>query len=81
MSYDEIPLPEPKEVDEQNWMVLQHMMERAVLKGEPYQDEKCDNCMYYLDPDRSISYCWHQQIRILVGGEWWCQWWETIPEA
>ena len=81
MTYEEMPLPEPKEVDEQNWMVLQHMMERAVLKGEPYQDEKCDNCMYYLDPDRSISYCWHQQIRILVGGEWWCQWWETIPEA
>lgn len=81
MTYEDIPPPEPKEVDEQNWMVLQHMMERAVLKGEPYQEEKCDNCLYYLDPDRSISYCWHQQIRILVGGEWWCQWWETIPEG
>ena len=81
MTYEEIPPPEPKEIDEKNWMVLQHMMERAVLKGEPYQDEKCVDCLYYLDPDRSISYCWHQQLRILVGAEWWCQWWEAIPEA
>lgn len=81
MTYEEMPAPEPKEEDEKNWMLLQHMMDRAVLKGEPYGAEQCDNCFYYLDPDRSISYCWHQQIRILVGGQWWCQWWEAIPES
>jgi hypothetical protein len=33
-----------------------------------------------LNPDDDFSYCWHQQLRILVGGEWWCQWWEKIEE-
>ena len=60
--------------------VRQAALERATLKGKPYGDEKCDNCLYYLNPDDDISYCWHQQLRILVGAEWWCQWWEKIPE-
>lgn len=81
MTYDELPKPEPKEIDEKNWMLLQQMMERAVLKGQPYGDERCGNCLYYLDPDALISYCWHQQIRILVGADWWCQWWEPAEEA
>ena len=81
MAYEDMPKPEPKEVDEQNWMLAQQMMERAVLKGEPYGDERCDNCLYYHDPTSSISYCWHQQIRILVGGQWWCQWWEPVEEG
>ena len=48
--------------------------------GQPHGDEKCDNCLYYLDPDESLHYCWHPTIRILVGADWWCQWWEPIPE-
>jgi hypothetical protein len=76
----EIPAPEPKPIDEQNWLKLKDLLERATLKGKPYGDEKCDNCLYYLNPDDQISYCWHPQLRILVGGEWWCQWWEAIPE-
>ncbi len=82
MADDDLPLPEPKEVDEKNWLQLKDLMMRAVLKGEPYLGkEKCDNCLYYLNPDESISYCWHPTLRILVGGEWWCQWWEAIPDA
>lgn len=82
MSFDEMPLPEPKEIDEQNWLLLRDLMERAVLKGHPYPNgEKCGACMYYLNPDDDISYCWHQQLRVLVGTEWWCQWWEAIPEG
>ncbi len=79
-----IPPPEPKPIDETNAMELGHMAERAVLRGHPMGDdgnEKCDNCLYYLNPDDDISYCWHQQLRILVGGEWWCQWWEPIADA
>ena len=48
----EIPKPEPKEIDEKNWLEFKHMAERAVLKGEPYGAEKCENCMYYLNPAR-----------------------------
>jgi hypothetical protein len=43
-------------------------------------EERCDNCLYYLDTTEEISYCWHQQLRILVGADWWCQWWEKIPD-
>jgi hypothetical protein len=81
MSFDDMPLPEPKPIDEQNWLQLKDLLERATLKGKPNGEERCDNCFYYLNPDDPISYCWHQQLRILVGGEWWCQWWEAIPES
>jgi hypothetical protein len=77
----EIPKPEPKEIDEKNWMVLSQMAERAVLRGEPYLGkEQCNNCLYYLDPQTSFSYCWHPTLRILVGQDWWCQWWEKIED-
>ncbi len=61
----EIPKPEPKEIDEKNWLELQHFIERAVLRGEPYGEEKCGNCLYYLDTDASLTYCWHPQLRVL----------------
>jgi hypothetical protein len=81
MADDDLPLPEPKEIDEKNWLQLKDLMMRAVLKGKPYEgNEKCGNCLYYLNTDDDISYCWHPTLRILVGFEWWCQWWEPIPE-
>lgn len=73
---DDLPKPEPKEIDEKLALQLRHMIEDNVLKGVPYGDEKCANCLYYLDPDDKLAYCWHPKLRILVGSEWWCQWWE-----
>jgi hypothetical protein len=75
-----VPPPEPKPIDEENWRQLQPLMERAVLRAQPMGKEKCANCLYYLDTSADITYCWHPQLRVLVGGEWWCQWWEEIPE-
>jgi hypothetical protein len=75
-----IPEPEPKEIDETLSMELRHLSENAVLKGRPSGEEKCENCRYYLEPTADISYCWHPKLRILVGSEWWCQWWDAIPE-
>jgi hypothetical protein len=72
-------LPEPTAVDEEKARELQHLVEDAVLKPRPYGDEKCRVCLYYLDTDQEFSYCWHPKIRILVSGEWWCQWWEEQP--
>jgi hypothetical protein len=77
---DPLPKPEPKEIDEKLSLQLRHLAEDAVLKGEPYGDERCDNCLYYLNPDDKLSYCWHPKLRILVGGSWWCQWWEKAEE-
>jgi hypothetical protein len=75
-----IPDPEPKPIDEKLSMELRILADNAVLKGKPSGEEKCENCLYYLEPTADISYCWHQKLRILVGADWWCQWWEKIPE-
>ncbi len=79
MADDLLPVPEPKEIDEKNALELKHLGEDAVLKGVPYGEEKCDSCLFYLNPDEKLAYCWHPKLRILVGSEWWCQWWEAIP--
>ena len=52
----------------------------VAFKGVPYGDEKCGNCLYYLNPDDKLAYCWHPKLRILVGAEWWCQWWEKTED-
>jgi hypothetical protein len=74
-----LPLPEPTELDEVRHRELQILADDAVLKGHPYGDERCQNCLFYLNVDDSISYCWHPKLRVLVGADWWCQWWEEIP--
>ncbi len=76
---DALPRPEPKQVDEKLALQLRHLAEDAVLKGQPYGDERCANCLFYAERDRKLSYCWHPKLRILVGEAWWCHWWETIP--
>jgi len=76
-----IPEPEPKPVDETLSMELQILASNAVLRGHPSGEERCANCRYYLDETADLSYCWHPKIRILVGDNWWCQWWDAIPEA
>ena len=50
----------------------------GVLVG--VNDERCDNCLYYMDTDKKLAYCWHPKLRILVGAKWWCQWWEKVEE-
>ncbi len=76
-----IPDPEPKEIDEKLAIELRHLAENAVLKGKPQGEEQCENCLYYLENTAEISYCWHPKLRILVGEEWWCQWWEKLPDG
>jgi len=75
-----IPEPEPKEIDEKLSIELRHLAANAVLKGKPSGNEQCENCRYFLEPYLDVSYCWHPKLRILVGSEWWCQWWDAIPE-
>src|SRR5207248_7346544 len=47
MADDALPKPEPKEIDEKLALQLKHLAEDAVLKGQPYGDEQCSNCLYY----------------------------------
>ena len=58
---------------------LKTRVEAADLWPESTNEDRCDNCRYYLEPYNDLSYCWHPKLRILVGGNWWCQWWEEIP--
>jgi hypothetical protein len=74
-------LAEPTELDEARDRARESLADDAGLKGHPYGDERCRNCLFYLDVDDSISYCWHPKLRVLVGADWWCQWWEEIPES
>jgi hypothetical protein len=77
---EDIPKAEPKEIDEHRSVELRILAEDAVLRAKPNGDERCQNCLYYLNSDEELTYCWHPKLRILVGGDWWCQWWEKIPE-
>jgi hypothetical protein len=78
--FDAMPKPEPKEIDEKLSLELRHLADDAVLRAKPSGDEQCSNCLYYIEPEKPISYCWHPKLRILVGDEWWCQWWEKIED-
>src|SRR5664280_2674349 len=50
-----IEAPEPKPIDEENSLKLGHLVEDAALRGKPYGDERCGNCLYFLDDDQDIS--------------------------
>ena len=76
----DLPRPQPKEIDEKLSLELGHLARDAVLRAYPNGEERCQNCLYYLNPDDKLAYCWHQKLRILVGADWWCQWWEKQEE-
>lgn len=48
--------------------------------NEPKFGEKCKDCLYYLDPTDSVSYCWHPKLQVAVGHDHWCTWWEEAPQ-
>jgi hypothetical protein len=51
--YDEvIAAPEPQEIDDELSQKFGLLIEDAILRGRPYQSEKCGNCLYYLDTDK-----------------------------
>lgn len=79
MSNNKTSPPEPLDLDEKIYGELQIVAAAASLRGHPIGDQRCDNCEYYLEPDASLSYCWHPKLRVLVGDRWWCQWWSEIP--
>jgi hypothetical protein len=72
--------PEIPPEREQEGMMLMHRMEDAILQAQPNDGERCKECKWYLGFD-DIAYCWHQKIRMLVGYDWWCQWFETEEES
>ena len=78
MSGDAMAPPEPKELDATRYDgTASPLHERGRMRGRPSGDARCENCVYYLENTADVSYCWHPQLRFLVGADWWCHWWET----
>ena len=65
---------------EQENQQLQALIREAQLKGSPSGEQRCDNCRYYVGEYKKLAYCNHPKLEILVGFDWWCQWWEA-PEG
>jgi hypothetical protein len=61
---------------EQEFQELQAIVRRAQLKGSPSGAQQCDNCRFYVGEYKKIAYCDEPRLEILVGYDWWCQWWE-----
>ena len=53
----DLPPPEPKEIDSQKWLEWKDVMDRAILHAHPLEEfgceYRCDNCLFYLDPDET----------------------------
>jgi hypothetical protein len=72
---------EPQAIDEERSLALQVLSSEAGLRNtDRMVDECCENCQFYLENTANISYCWHPKLRILVGSDWSCAWWEPLPE-
>jgi len=80
--WEEIGAPDQEMSDEQvteskrKWYAL---VEDNQWLNEPKFGEQCNTCLYYLDPDDSVSYCWHPKLQVGVGHDHWCTWWEEAP--
>jgi hypothetical protein len=57
------------------------LVREARLKGSPSGDQRCDNCTFYVAEYKKIAYCSEPRVEILVGFDWWCQWWESKASA
>jgi hypothetical protein len=72
---------EPTEIDETRSMELRILSSNVSLKASPVASAACTGCTYYLEPTADLSYCWHPALRILVGGDWWCECWEPTGDG
>ena len=54
---------------------LKTRVEAADLWPESTNEDRCDNCRYYLELREGIGYCAHRQLDMVVGGPWWCKLW------
>ena len=64
------------EVDEARFAQAQHVLKVSALRGAPLDEDRCANCLYFLEPEDELSFCWHEKLQILVGSNWWCHFWE-----
>ena len=64
------------DIDEARFGAAQRVIKLAALRGSPMEEDRCGTCLYYLEPDDNLSFCWQEKVQILVGSQWWCHFWE-----
>lgn len=67
-------------VDEIRFAAAQRVVKLAALRGSPLDGDRCATCLYFLDPDAELAFCWHEKLHVVVGADWWCHYWE-MPDA
>lgn len=65
------------EVDEARFELAQRTIKVSALRAAPLDEDHCSTCYYYLELDQGPAYCWHENLQILVGPDWWCHYWEV----
>lgn len=81
MSEPASPVPEPTEEDERLALDALRLADATSLQGQPDGDERCGDCHFLLDRSQDISYCWNDDLEILVAREWWCDRWQPVGAA
>jgi hypothetical protein len=69
------------EVDEVRFAEAQRIVRVTALRATPIEDDRCSGCLYYLDPDEGLSFCWHEKLGMLVDADWWCHFFETREDS
>ena len=64
---------EQMELENEQFLALER---ESKLRASPNGDQRCDGCRYLVGIYKQIGYCNHPKLEILVGVDWWCQWWE-----
>ena len=64
------------EIDEARFAEANRVARIAALRPTPLDDDRCATCLYYLEPDEGMAFCWHEKLQILVDAGWWCHYWE-----
>jgi hypothetical protein len=79
---------DPTEQDAEEAIRLQRIVDATGLRGDrdasrPGDDlaRRCSGCRYYLNPSDALAYCWHPELRVLVGAAWRCQHHDPAPEG
>jgi hypothetical protein len=75
---DDGPIPEPTEQDERRALEFVRIRENTGLRGVPEGEQRCGNCHFFADESQNLSYCWHDELEIIVGAAWWCDRWAAI---
>jgi hypothetical protein len=78
--------PDPTEEDEHEALRLQRILDTTELRAHDTglggdATSRCGSCRYYLNPGDALAYCWHPQLRILVGSSWRCRHHAPAPEG